>query len=306
MAVVLPQSFDTTFASATSQPGFVMHALNCTRELIWLYWAGAVDLCLLYVEDSTQFIGPLSEHPAMGKPAISAAMSELRAVTPSRNIMTSEHYSSALLDTNSCSITAQCTLERQTDVPLDYPLGSHVSPPVPTTTTFLCTLVWASQGDQAPRLALCHCSVPLQPTPSNAAIRAGALPAGLDALAQRGEATLTRLNEESLQTIDSNGISHWFYPKSVVYAKAAHQYTDIYCVGRRLRIRSSFNTVLEQLGDTVVQVHRSYAVNPAYLSYMKDQTLYLTTGDQIPIPSNRRREVRQLLLEHSSRLGSRR
>lgn len=307
MAVILPQSFDTTFTTATPLPAFVTQALNCTRELMWLYWAGATELCLQYVDDRTQFIGPLSEYPAVGRTAISAAMSELRAVTPSRYIMSSEHYSSTLLDTNSCSITAQCVLERQANAPVDDPLGQHANPPAPISTTVLSTLAWANEGTRMPRLVICHCSVaPLQPMQaSDAGVHTGALSASLTALTQRGEAGLMRLGEGTLQTIDSNGISHWVYPKSVVYAKAAHQYTDIYCVGRRLRIRSSFNTALEQLGNTVVRVHRSYAVNPAYLSYMKDQTLYLTTGDQIPIPSNRRREVRQLLLEHSSKLGSR-
>ena len=63
--------------------------------------------------------------------------------------------------------------------------------------------------------------------------------------------------------------------------------------------------MLDRLPATFVRVHRSYAVNPAYISRFEQDSLYLTTGTAIPIPAKRLREVRLALQEHFNKLGKR-
>ena len=111
--------------------------------------------------------------------------------------------------------------------------------------------------------------------------------------------------QPALQARGTDGVTHWVQPDSIIYVAAAHQYTDIYCTDRRLRLRASIASIADQLSSVVVRVHRSYAVNPAYISRFEQDSLYLTTGAVIPIPAKRLREVRLALQEHFNKLGTR-
>ena len=109
----------------------------------------------------------------------------------------------------------------------------------------------------------------------------------------------------ALQASDTMGTTHWVAPAQVMYVAAAHQYTNVYCVDRTVRMRAPMGTVLKQLNGCVVRVHRSYAVNPTYISRMKGTTLYLINGIKIPIPTKRVRETRMMLAQYSDKLGVR-
>ena len=121
------------------------------------------------------------------------------------------------------------------------------------------------------------------------------------ALGQKGIRT-TRI---PLQANDSSGTTHWLSPEDIVYVEANHQYTNVHCRTKNVRLRATFSNVVEQLGDTVMKVHRSYAVNPLYASHLEREILYLTTGDKVPVPSKRVRQVRKDLMDWSRQLGSR-
>ena len=108
-----------------------------------------------------------------------------------------------------------------------------------------------------------------------------------------------------LQASDTHGTTHWVAPNQVIYASAAHQYTFVHCTDRVIRMRAPFGLVLEQLGDIVLRIHRSYAVNPLYVSHLNDDMLYLTTGASLPVPSRRTKEVRELLAQRFAKLGTR-
>lgn len=109
----------------------------------------------------------------------------------------------------------------------------------------------------------------------------------------------------ALQASDTKGTTHWLTPSQVVYVEAAHQYTNVHCSDRVVRVRAPFGMVLKQLGDIVVQVHRSYAINPTYASHLSGEIIHLTTGDKVPVPTRRVKEVRVMLAQHFNKLGAR-
>lgn len=109
----------------------------------------------------------------------------------------------------------------------------------------------------------------------------------------------------ALQAHGADGTTHWVSSHSVVYVVAAHQYTDIYCRDRLIHLRASFSDVIKQLSVCVVRVHRSYAVNPLYISHLKGVKLHLTNGVQVPIPIKQRRRIRMELSEYFVQLGDR-
>ena len=91
----------------------------------------------------------------------------------------------------------------------------------------------------------------------------------------------------------------------MIYIAADHQYTNIYCRDRLIHLRAPFSDVIKQMDDCVVRVHRSYAVNPLYISHMKGTKLHLITGAQVPIPYKRVSKVRADLSKYCIRLGKR-
>ena len=109
----------------------------------------------------------------------------------------------------------------------------------------------------------------------------------------------------SLQASDTKGTTHWVAPAQIVYVSAAHQYTNVHCVDRTIRVRAAFGMVLEQLAGTVVRVHRSYAVNPIYVSRLAGEMLYLVNGAKLPVPAKRVKEVRLMLAQYCEKLGTR-
>ena len=51
-----------------------------------------------------------------------------------------------------------------------------------------------------------------------------------------------------------------------------------------------------KLCDFLIPVHRSYLVNPDYISSIERYTLTLLNGTKIPIPVRKYNEVREVLL----------
>lgn len=160
------------------------------------------------------------------------------------------------------------------------------------------TILWHAPTAESAQLRFCQlsiCKVPPEGCASSASMNARTA----DILKAPPASSI------ALQASDTHGTTHWVAPNQVIYVSAAHQYTVVYCTDRVIRMRAPFGLVLEQLGDTVVRVHRSHAVNPLYVSHLTDDKLYLTTGATIPVPARRAREIRALLAQHFSKLGTR-
>ncbi|ACV22182.1 Response regulator of the LytR/AlgR family [Slackia heliotrinireducens] len=135
-------------------------------------------------------------------------------------------------------------------------------------------------------------------------VQSGTIPSGETDL-RPDVAGERRRSQLPLQASDAQGTTHWLTPDEIVFVEADHQYTNVHCRMGSIRLRSSFGDVVKQLDNVVLKVHRSYAVNPAYVRRLEREILYLTTGDKLPVPSKRVRQVRRDLLEWSRQMGSR-
>lgn len=109
--------------------------------------------------------------------------------------------------------------------------------------------------------------------------------------------------QDSLQITDAKSVTHWVAPESIMYASAAHQYTVVHCRDREIKVRGSITSVCEFLGELVVRVHRSYAVNPLYIDHMKGEMLFLIDGTKVPIPTRNVRKVRLALSKYFKSVG---
>lgn len=162
-----------------------------------------------------------------------------------------------------------------------------------------CSLVWNlnEAPDANARLTLCQMTI-TEASP------------GIQQSVSRGIPTQLTAREVpetpplALHSSDRRSSTHWVIPDQILYVAAAHQYTNIYCIDRLVRIRAPFAKVVEQLDGIVVPVHRSYAVNPAHVSRLEEDELQLSNGAKVPVPAKRVREIRELLSRSSTAIGA--
>lgn len=276
---------------------FELSAVSLTRELLWLFWADAIDACAQMVDGTSRLIGPEDPYEFSGPAQITRVLQSMRDGYASRLIMRDEHYDVVSLGRDACMVLSQLGIEESSS---EGPLQRRPA----SVKRFHCTTVWSWDKGGECKLALWSwrgfTSLPRIEERLSERARTTSSPIGTlrgtDDPAQR---------QPALQARGTDGVTHWIQPDSIIYVAAAHQYTDIYCTDRRLRLRASIASIADQLNSVVVRVHRSYAVNPAYISRFEQDSLYLTTGAVIPIPAKRLREVRLALQEHFNKLGKR-
>ena len=272
------------------------NVVDLSRNLMHYLWQGTpTDFSFINRETSmvrihndmrvleiSNLTNPLSEH----------------AVCTTRRVLTDERYHATPLSDDLHLVTLRCTADPQEDESGENPYK------------VCAAMIWHAPSHDAAdpagnfgagetHLKLCQVAVDED------------VPAIADAAAD--ERTQDKPLEETpqstrpiaLQASDTKGTTHWVAPAQIMYVVAAHQYTNVYCVDRTVRMRASLGTVLEQLSGCVVRVHRSYAVNPTYVSHLKGASLYLANGVKIPIPTKRIRETRLMLAQYSDKLGAR-
>ena len=91
---------------------------------------------------------------------------------------------------------------------------------------------------------------------------------------KRPEVYTFKIRDEK-KTIPLREISHFMIKKCVV---------SVFYAGKEMRIRSSLLCLQEQLPEkTFIRTHRSYIINLRYVSYIRQRSVILTTGQEVPI-----------------------
>ena len=264
-------SVDST-STAQSEAGRSLtdRALDLTRLMTHAIWGPGVDRLIDYLDDNVAFASAYAQTYSYGKQAvvrdIGEAIANRMAAGPYE--VRDERYNVKALGNDAFLATAQYSVFG----------GTGSSKPHRKMLGIVSSMVWIRTNDRR-RLALVLCHNSERALVSQR--RGSTLDAGERQIALRAHDTL--------------GTTYWVMPSDIVYVKASRQYTEVYCTDRTLRLRGSFSNVCEQLGSHVVGIHRSYAVNPLYVTRMEGEMLYLETGDKLPVPARRVNEVRRLL-----------
>lgn len=257
-----------------------------TRRLVWLFLARSFDEVAQGLRHAAAIVLP-EEHVTSAVPegpaAIASRLSALRNKLPQNLLIASESYEVTPLGPSSYAVSARCQIG-------GFGHGEQPRPESPSL-EILCSLAWTCEERSGPTIGLCHCSVwPL--TPARTASNSSFETTGAKSPLQPGPVRL--------QVRDAEGTTYWLVPENIVFVRAAHQYADIQCTDRRIRVHAPFGSVVNQLQGVVVQVHRSYAVNPRHVSRLEGRTLFLATGASVPVPQRSLGKVQTLLSEHLS------
>lgn len=283
----------TTFAGYNKTCHTVV---DLSRNLMRYLWQGT-PTDFSFIDRETSMVRIHNDMRAMEVSNLTDPLSEHAACT-TRRILTNERYHATPLSDDLYLVTLHCTADPQEDESGENPYK------------VCATMIWHAPSNDAAdptgnssigetRLRLCQVAVD-EDLPTAADVAADEDTRD-KSLAEAPQSTRPLV----LQASDTKGTTHWVAPAQIMYVAAAHQYTNVYCVDRTVRMRASLGSILEQLAGTVVRVHRSYAVNPIYVSRLAGETLYLVNGAKLPVPAKRVKDVRLMLAQYCEKLGTR-
>ena len=101
------------------------------------------------------------------------------------------------------------------------------------------------------------------------------------------------------------GVDCFLSPAEVLYVMADGRSSVIHTTsGETLHACAGFRALLSQLRQGVIAVHRSYAVNAAYVASIRKYEITMTDGSKIPVPERRFQEIRDRLVKDGERAGA--
>jgi DNA-binding LytR/AlgR family response regulator len=78
--------------------------------------------------------------------------------------------------------------------------------------------------------------------------------------------------------------------KEIVYLKVEGNYTEIHTINKRYVERKSMKKILDELHVELIQIHRSFYINPDFVKEA-NASVYMTTGEVLPLSRNYKKDL---------------
>ncbi len=256
----------------------VQEAVTLTQECLTRYWQLDCEYVLGYCDRDVVWVGSLGNQFIEGWEAtaadLRAAMAEIKPCHLLRQEFTVvQNVGSA------CTVVGRYLTT--TDDEVGYFLQAQQR----------CTFTW-ELGKDGWRIKHIHVSNPM------GELKISKGESFVNALGEMSKKYIrhrlsSQLSEERLVIADSLGTTHFIMPSEILYAMASGRSCILYPLsGGEIHARVSISAFLERVGAAFLVVHRSYAVNKAYISRIQPYELVLVDGSRIPVPVKKFREIR--------------
>ena len=157
-----------------------------------------------------------------------------------------------------------------------------------------CTFVWELIKGE-PKIKHCHISNPLGELQVD---KGEKFPNVMGQMSKKYWMYRLRAAQDKRRIVvtDKSDVVHFLLPSEVVYAAAERRNSVIYTTsGSNIQARMSITDFLGAAGEGFSSVHRSYALNKAYISRIQKYEVIMADGSSIPIPEKRYKEIREKL-----------
>ena len=161
----------------------------------------------------------------------------------------------------------------------------------------LATLIW-SCNDDCPQLRRLHLSSPLPDYSGSDDVHLNR-----ESYAYIGRIIEQQIIHTSISIRDVSGTMHYVLASEIRSIEACKQRTILHCLDRNIVVRRGFKDMVDEFGNELVLVHRSFAVNPLYVRAIHPDSVVLDDGSSIPVPQRRSAEVRRELSEAVQRIA---
>ena len=108
-------------------------------------------------------------------------------------------------------------------------------------------------------------------------------------------------NSGTLTVHGDGGSLHFFRFSEILFVSALGKDSVINTLHDEVFVKTSITEIAKQAKDALLSVHRSYLVNPEYVSAMERYFLIMTNGQRLPVPAKRFNALRdEMMKRHSS------
>lgn len=259
----------------------LQEAIRLTQECLTRYWQLDCEFVLGYCDEDVVWIGSLNEEFIEGRDATEADLrAAIREIKPCH--LERQEFLAVQNAGNACTVVGRYLTT--TDEEVGYFLQAQQR----------CTFTWELDHG-AWKLKHIHVSNPMGELKVSEGERF------VNALGEMTKRYMQyhlsdRQREDRIVTTDSMGITHFLTASEVVYAMASGRNCILHTSsGQEIEALMSISEFRKAAGQIFLSVHRSYAVNKAYISCIRQYEVVMADDSRIPVPVKKYREIRQTL-----------
>lgn len=255
--------------------------MQITQECLARYWQLDPEYALSYCDDDIIWIGSVQSQFMEGKDAVTQdfynSMKELKPC----HLLEQEFFVAQNCG-SACTVVGRYLTT--TDDSVDYFLQVQQR----------CTFVWEQTGE-GPKIKHIQISNPM------GELKVAKGEVFVNTMGKMAKKYLmnhirTLQDTKRLIVTDDQDVSHFLMLSEVVYAAAHGRRCIIRTMsGQEIDGRISMTDFLAAAGERFISVHRSYAINSAYISRVQKYEAVMLDGSTIPIPVKKYKEVRETL-----------
>ncbi len=259
-------------------------AIELTQECLHRFWQQQdASFVLLHLAEDVIWIGAQSDEFLIGREKTTQDLSNAIKQVPPCVILNAEFYAAGS-GTRFCTVTAKYLTSTASEA--DYFLQGQQR----------CTFVW-EKTPEGMQIRHIHVSNPM----GELQLAEGeVVPNTMGKLAHSYmQNELKRLAERRrLNVLGDNGSLYSVPLTEVMYVTAFGKDTIVVCGEKELVSKMAIAEIAKSAEGLLIPMHRSYLVNPDYISSMERYAVVLLNGSKLPIPKKKYNELRELLLHY--------
>lgn len=257
--------------------------IGLTQECLVRYWQLDPEYVINYCDDDVTWIGAVQSQFIEGKEATAQDLRNTMSELKPCHLLEQEFFVAQNCG-NACTIIGRYLTT--TDDSVEYFLQVQQR----------CTFVWEQIKGKL-KIKHIHISNPM----GELKLAEGEMFVNtMGKMAQKYLMNHIRTMQDTrrLTVTDNKESTHFLLLSEIMYATAHGRSCIIYTAsGQEIHARMSITDFIAAAGERFTPVHRSYAVNNAYISCVQKYEAVMLDGSRIPIPVKKYREVRKALTE---------
>ncbi len=255
--------------------------IRLTQECLARYWQLDAEFVISYFDRHVLWVGATQDQYKEG---FEAAAEDIRSIIPELKPCHMLHQEFSVVQNagNACTVVGRYLTTTDDEVGYFFQVMQR------------CTFVW-ELVDGEPKIKHLHVSNPM----GELQLADGELfPNALGEMSKQywNERWKAFQEKRRITVKDREDVVHFLAPSEVLYVMADGRNSVVRTTsGEDIHARLGFRGLLAELGEEFITVHRSYAINSAYISSIRKYEAIMTDGSKIPIPEKRYREIRERL-----------
>lgn len=270
-----------TRATDSSVDAHAQEAVRLSREFLRHLYGHDFDWCLNKLAKDFVWIGAQKDDGATSLDEFTQYLEE-NGSRFIRSSITDEELIVTCSSEQTCSVACRCLVLSPPDDNMIYAQGIR------------CTLEWYRSGRKL-LLKHLHLSVPVD---YREVLESYPIAAGTETYRYMRSLVKLGLSRKSVSLYGVDGTVHWVHPSQIIYLEASRKRTIVHCITKDIVVPAVIRDTVDMVGNKIIRVHRSYAVNRDHVVELKAGILLLDDGTSIAIPAKRVADVRAELMGH--------